>query len=81
MRVGREKNGFEEERCVKESVDERGMWIERIALERESGVRMLNERRIGVGNREVRERERKTERLCVDERGGWVLGGRGEIDG
>lgn len=24
MIVGREKNGFEEERCVKESVDERG---------------------------------------------------------
>lgn len=56
------------------------MWSERIALERESGVRMLDERRIGVGNREVRERERER-RLCVDERGGWGLEGRGERDG
>lgn len=44
-------------------------------------MRMLNERRIGVGNRGVREKERERERLCVDERGGWVLGVRGEIDG
>lgn len=34
-----------------------------------------------MGNREVRERERERERLCVEERGGWVLGGRGERDG
>lgn len=27
------------------------------------------------------EKEREKERDCVDERGGWVLGGRGEIDG
>lgn len=54
------------------------MWSERIALERESGVRMLDERNIGVGNREVRARERKD---CVWMKGGWGLGGRGERNG
>lgn len=52
------------------------MWSERIALERESGVRMLDERNIGVGNREVRARERER-KDCVwmrKEDGDWEGG-------